>query len=145
MHHNYTLYETNNADILSHEDKVIEKDGIYEILSITRYGNGQTHTRKIYRNGKREGCFNSWYKSGKIMMRAFHRDDKMDGETQYWNENGKIWVHGFYRDGNLIDQNFNLAKKLTFLRILKHSRKWITNPIKCLLISDLMKIVIHFV
>ena len=128
-----------------HETKTIERDGFREVLHITRYENEQVQARQFYRNGKREGRAKGWYRSGKIMLQVFWQDDKLEGESKFWHENGKIWHHCFYRAGELIDKNFNLSKKLTIRRIVKHFRKRITNPIKCLFISDLTKIVIHFV
>ena len=98
--------------------------------------------QQFFQDGKLEGkCTTFWYKNGNIRTAQFYQNGKRQGEYKLWNENGSVKICEFYRDNCLLDRKFNSAKKRTFLRIIGHLRKRTLDPIKDVVIFDLVNII----
>ena len=103
------------------------------------YENGHLGMQEIYQNGKKEGKCKYWYGDGRIRESIFFRNGEIEGEYKFWHPNGHLKEQEFYLIGKCIDKNFNFSKKQVFLRIVQSSRKRAIEPLKMLIISDLMR------
>ena len=75
-----------------------EKGGIIYLPSKTKpftgknlckYENGQKKSEGNFKDGKRDGVYNSWYKNGQIKSETAYKDGKTHGKWIRWHGNGQ--------------------------------------------------------
>ena len=88
-----------------------EKGGIIYLPSKTKpftgknlckYENGQKKSEGNFKDGKRDGVYNSWYKNGQIKSERIYKEDEEIGKWTYWHENGQKEHEVNYKDGKLV-------------------------------------------
>ena len=55
---------------------------------------------KGYKNGKREGLWESYYRNGQLHTKGFYRKGKREGEWEFYFRNGQLECKGTYKNGN---------------------------------------------
>ena len=70
---------------------------------ITRYGNGNPHEKKEFRQGVPDGIWIEWDAMGRRRKRCRYRKGKLDGTWTEWDEKGRILVTRKYRKGKPVE------------------------------------------
>lgn len=85
-----------------------------------KYDNGIIQMKGDYRNGKRNGLWQSWYPSGTLWSETTFKAGLKDGPTVTYYENGTTRYRGFYksdeRSGNwkIFDESGKLQKEIDY-------------------------------
>ena len=93
-----TIYTLRNREITS-----LAQEKIF-------YNDGKKVQYTIYRNGKKNGEYRTWYANGNPEVETFYVDDKRDGEYKTWYESGQLKAHMTYKNGKKM-VNINLGMK----------------------------------
>ena len=120
------------------EVETVTRDGlIYHQLStepltgtvVSFYDNGRLLNRKNYRNGKREGLWETFHENGQLWMRRNFIDGERDGLSEMYHDNGQLWERGNYIDGKKdgLWETFNDDEKLIWTRTFRNGELVKTN------------------
>jgi len=121
------------------ESQCFLRNGKMEGVYKEWYANGRLGRHEFYQDGKEEGEGRYWYGDGGIRELVFFRSGKMEGKYKYWDPRGHLREQEFYLAGKLIDKKFDHPKEQVFLQIIQSFRTRAIEPLKVMLISDLMK------
>ena len=80
------------------------KNGKREGLWESYYRNGQLHTKGQYRKGKREGEWEFYYRNGQLECKGYYKNGNQDGLFQFYYAKGQFDPHrsGTYKNGKKI-------------------------------------------
>jgi antitoxin component YwqK of YwqJK toxin-antitoxin module len=65
------------------------------------FDNGQKREEGSYKNGKKDGLWNTWRKNGQRKVDVNYKDGKRDGFFTEYYDNGQKFYEGNYRDGKM--------------------------------------------
>jgi antitoxin component YwqK of YwqJK toxin-antitoxin module len=92
-------------------DRLVERNGItYEVNSQTpftgnavRYHqNGQFFFKQYYKDGKREGFWETFHDNGQLAIRGYWKDGKQEGLWEIYHDDGRLDFTRNYKEGNHI-------------------------------------------
>lgn len=149
-------YKTWHSNGEIHEQKTY-RNGELEGIKTVWYPNGRINYLSLYRFGNLEGMCIDFFANGFPYSQTFWKNGKLEGEYKKWFEHGGLAEHGKYysqqminayfqdysyvMNGSVIDCQFTLRKKHSFLKI---KSKYFRSPIPILdiyTISDLAKMI----
>ncbi|MDC0398734.1 hypothetical protein OAN59_03450 [Alphaproteobacteria bacterium] len=89
-----------SSDIINDGYKNGKREGLWE----SHYRNGQLHTKGHYRKGKREGEWEFYYRNGKLECKGYYKNGNQDGLFQFYYAKGQFDPHrsGTYKNGKKI-------------------------------------------
>ena len=70
----------------SYAKKPVPKDGI----GIQRYKSGKVAGKFTFKNGKKNGPFETYYEDGQLKRRGSFKDGQEDGPFEKYHENGQL-------------------------------------------------------
>ena len=65
-----------------------------------RKGKGKLHHRENYKDGKREGLWEEFYRNGQLNRRGNYKNGEREGLWESFDWNGKLKGERNYKDGN---------------------------------------------
>jgi antitoxin component YwqK of YwqJK toxin-antitoxin module len=93
---------TGKCDVVSQKNgKVFEqftyKNGLPDGEMLMWYKNGKLKRKGYFREGKRNGKWETWDESGKKILEVHFKNDQLDGLFVMYNENGEVMERGIYK------------------------------------------------
>ena len=82
-----------------HNYKEGKKDGLFE----SYYENGQLDYKENFKDGKQDGLYESYYKNGQLNYKTNYKDGEEDGLVEQYYKNGQLIYKQNYKDGKKID------------------------------------------
>ena len=89
-------------------EQLVKRQGVfYEINTTTPFTgntvgyhkNGQLKSKANYKNGERDGLWESYYENGELEFKGYYKNGKYDGFWESYYENGELEFKGNYNDG----------------------------------------------
>ena len=89
-------------------DQIVEKQElVYEVNSTTPFtgvivdyhDNGELWSSINYKDGKREGLYETYYANGQLQVKETYKNDLQHGEFLLFYENGQVWLKGTFKYG----------------------------------------------
>ena len=68
------------------------------------YKNGQLRGEETYKDGKLSGPSESYHKNGQLLGKSTYKDGKFHGSTEWYYENGQLQRKGTHKDGKLVSK-----------------------------------------
>ena len=96
-------------------DQLVERDGIfYEVnsqtpfsgTSVNYYRNGQLGMRENYKDGKRDGLFESYFDNGQLNYGKNYKDGQRDGLTEWYYQNGELQYSTCFQKSEIVDDSY---------------------------------------
>ena len=72
-----------------------------------------------YKNGKREGLWESHYRNGQLHTKGHYRKGKREGEWEFYYRNGILECKGYYKNGNQVDYSNSTMPKANSILIVQ--------------------------
>ena len=89
-------------------DKLVERQGVtYETnstkpftgTSVEYYENGQVEVRINFKDGEKNGLYESYFENGQLKLKHNHKDGKTEGFIEQFYENGQLQLTKNYKNG----------------------------------------------
>ncbi|MDC0067926.1 hypothetical protein OAL10_03905 [Gammaproteobacteria bacterium] len=96
-------------------DLLVEMQGIkYEVnsdtpftgISFENHDNGQIKERINYKDGEKEGLWESYHENGQLEYKLNYKDGKVHGLEEWYSEDGELSYKTCYDNGEKVDMSY---------------------------------------